>query len=261
MTTAVERIQAVLKRFDLAVTRYSRLERLRKCLNAASNEDIELLISAPSEQAPSIITYLPRSTAQVRQDLFVLSQLNFKRGGFFVEFGAANGVHHSNTYLLEKEFNWSGILAEPAVCWHDELRNKRKAAIATQCVWKESNRRVTFNETDAADLSTIDLYGAEDVHKDARKSGKRYEVVTISLNDLLLKHNAPSEIDYLSIDTEGSEFDILSNFDFGKHRFRVITCEHNYTPLREKIRALLSSRGYVRKWEHLSKQDDWYVQG
>jgi hypothetical protein len=84
-------------------------------------------------------------------------------------------------------------------------------------------------------------------------------VSTISLNDLLSKHNAPKHIDYLSIDTEGSEFEILNSFDFSSHSFGVVTVEHNFTPVRQKIFELLSGHGYTRQFENLSKFDDWYV--
>ena len=66
-------------------------------------------------------------------------------------------------------------------------------------------------------------------------------------------------IDYLSIDTEGSEFEILSNFDFETWKFAVITVEHNYTHDRERIYRLLSNYGYQRKFENLSAFDDWYI--
>jgi len=76
---------------------------------------------------------------------------------------------------------------------------------------------------------------------------------------LLDKYKAPGTIDFLSIDTEGSEYEILRNFEFNKYQFRVITCEHNYGPGREEIFALLTGHGYVRKFEELSTFDDWYV--
>ena len=51
----------------------------------------------------------------------------------------------------------------------------------------------------------------------------------------------------------------MSELDFDRYRFKVITCEHNHTPQREKIFDLLTSKGYVRKLEDVSKWDDWYV--
>ena len=160
---------------------------------------------------------------------------------------------------MEKEFQWNGVLAEPAQMWHRELRQNRSVSIETKCVWKESGQTVKFNETEIGDLSTIDSFSEKDLHSEARKSGTRYDVETISLIDLLETHNAPKVIDYLSIDTEGSEYEILRNFDFDRYQFKVITCEHNNTPQREKIYDLLTRNGYMRKFEALSKYDDWYV--
>ena len=65
---------------------------------------------------------------------------------------------------------------------------------------------------------------------------------------MLIKYNAPKFIDYLSIDTEGSEYEILKNFDFKSYKFRVITCEHNYNENREKIYELLTENGYERRF-------------
>ena len=61
------------------------------------------------------------------------------------------------------------------------------------------------------------------------------------------------EIDYLSIDTEGSEYEILAAFPFEDWDIRLITVEHNFTPMREDIRTLLERHGYVRQ------EDIWGV--
>jgi hypothetical protein len=108
-------------------------------------------------------------------------------------------------------------------------------------------------------LSTIDSFSASDEHRQSRKHGIKYSVKTISLEDLLDKHGAPKKIDYLSIDTEGSEFEILSSFDFDKYQFKVITVEYAVEPKREKLFELLTRYGYGRKLEKVSKFDDWYV--
>ena len=131
--------------------------------------------------------------------------------------------------------------------------------LTTRCVWKKSGEKIIFNEAEILEFSTVNDFSASDFHNKKRRNGHRYEVETISLNDLLEKYQAPSLIDYLSIDTEGSEYDILKEHDFSRHKFRIITCEHNYTPMRDKIYELLMAKGYVRKFEDISEVDDWYI--
>jgi len=196
--------------------------------------------------------------AQLNQDIFVLLATNFKRNGFFVEFGAANGVDLSNTYLLEKTYGWKGILAEPAKVWHEELSANRSACIDVSCVWKVSNNIVKFNMVESAEFSTISGFGDGDHHRESRDNGVTYDVATISLNDLLKKYDAPKQVDYLSIDTEGSEFEILNSVDFNDVDISIISCEHNFTEDRDRVLKLLSGNGYTRKFTTFSKWDDWY---
>ena len=54
------------------------------------------------------------SHAQLKQDLVILFLTKLRQGGYFVEFGATDGIHLSNTYLLESRYKWNGIVAEPA---------------------------------------------------------------------------------------------------------------------------------------------------
>ncbi|HTX24772.1 MAG TPA: FkbM family methyltransferase [Steroidobacteraceae bacterium] len=262
---------ACLAPLDVTVLRASELEAMQRAMHERGRElqelqrqlrdsaDREFVRALPSAQRARVAALLRESRSQIRQDLFVLSELDFKRDGYFVEFGAASGIGDSNTYLLERDFAWRGILAEPAKFWHDGLKANRSASISTQCVWRESNRTLLFNEVELAGLSTIDAFSGADSWHEQRKKGHSYEVQTISLMDLLEQFAAPPAIDYLSIDTEGSELEILKAFDFGRYRIAVITCEHNFTPARAEIRALLARNGYVRKYEALSRFDDWYV--
>lgn len=218
-----------------------------------------LLTQIENKQRSNFIDNLLLSKSQLRQDLFVLSELEFKENGYFVDFGATNGFDISNSYLLETKFNWKGILAEPSKRWHSELKKNRKVNINTDCLWSETGKELIFNEVDDGELSTIDEFSSSDQHKNRRLNGRQYKVNTISLKDLLIKYDAPKLIDYLSIDTEGSEFEILKNFDFDNFKFRVITCEHNYNDNREKIYKLLTDNGYIRKFVNISKFEDWYV--
>ena len=242
---------------------YRNLVNLQEYRNLVNLQDLEFIRALGPANYESTISLLSKSRSQLRQDLFVVSETEHKiknKSGYFVEFGATNGIDLSNTYLLETEFSWTGILAEPARLWEKQLRaNRPNASIEILCVWKDSNSSLIFNETEAPELSTIDSFSDGDLHRSRRLEGKKYEVQTISLNDLLRKHRAPKYIDYLSIDTEGSEYEILEAFNFNEFSFGIITVEHNYTPQREKIFALLTGHGYKRKYENISAFDDWYV--
>jgi FkbM family methyltransferase len=214
----------------------------------------------PNELLGFVVSNFSSSFAQAQQDLLVLSVLGTKRDGFFVEFGATDGRVLSNTLLLERDFGWRGILAEPGKLWHERLRrNRPNTTLDFRCVWSESGQQIAFNETVHGEHSTIESFSRNDLHTSAREGGSVYLVQTVSLVDLLEEHNAPATVDYLSVDTEGSEFEILASVDFDRYTFRVITCEHNFTPQREKIYNLLSGKGYRRVLTSVSRFDDWYI--
>jgi FkbM family methyltransferase len=248
--------RAALRKFGFELLRSEAAASLQKGRRVA--DAIPFVLSRPEAHSHRLLGLVDKSRSQLRQDLFVLSETDFRRDGFFVEFGALDGVRLSNTYLLEKAFSRRGVLAEPALCWRDALKHNRDASIETRCVWRESNVELEFCETTGAGLSTL----AQFAHNDARHRsmrGRAYRVETISLLDMLSQFQAPEHIDYLSIDTEGSEFEILSAFDFSRYTFDVITCEHNFSANRQAVHELLSRHGYRRTMEAHSRWDDWYV--
>lgn len=223
----------------------------------------------PQEKRELIAPYLPYSKAQLAQDLFALAFTQSTAPGFFVEFGATDGVSHSNTWLLEKKLGWTGILAEPAKVWHDELSQNRTCILDTRCVAKASYLTYQFLEVatsakGAAVLSSIESYAdSGDWASNIRlNNSTRYEVETISLNDLLDQHNAPETIQFLSLDTEGSELEILEGYNFKDRNILCLCVEHNYAnETRLKINRLLGSKGYKQVLPRVSKWDDWYVLG
>jgi FkbM family methyltransferase len=197
--------------------------------------DLAFVKAMPPEKQSECLSMLSASSSQLRQDLFAFVMLDFKKDGFFVEFGATDGVSLSNSYVMETGFGWSGILAEPARDWHDDLKANRKATIETRCVWRKSAEKISFTEAPRGEHSSVTSY----VSNSRRRRGKSYDVETISLNDLLTQHNAPHVIDYLSVDTEGSEYEIMKTVDFDEHQFNVMTIEHNDAPERTEMQALL----------------------
>jgi FkbM family methyltransferase len=207
--------------------------------------------------------HLERSHSQILQDLWVLFMLKEKEAGYFVEFGACDGKLMSNTLLLERDYGWTGILAEPNQIWHSALEEHRHCIISHECVFSRTGDLIAFSATrEMPELSRLTDVVPKDVHEAAgnRKGADIISVRTISLRDLLDAHGAPKEIDYLSIDTEGSEWDILSAFDFGSYRFNLISVEHaGDTEKRNAIKRLLEENGYRRWRPELSRRDDWYT--
>ncbi len=200
------------------------------------------------------------SRSQLGQDLWVMEQLGWKQGGYFVEFGATDGVLLSNSWLLEKHFGWRGICAEPNPKLFERLQQNRSCSLSPACVYRNSGERMRFVLADA--YGGLEELAGEDQHVEKRNSyaavGDLIEVSTLSLMDLLDQQNAPAVIDYLSIDTEGSELAILEGVDWSLYQFRCITVEHNFTEQRQGIKALLEAQGYQRREQ---QWDDWYWKG
>lgn len=212
-------------------------------------------LGVPPDEANEL---LKGSCSQLGQDVFAFLASGKKTEGYFVEFGAGDGVHLSNTLMLERLHGWKGILAEPLVEYHESILAERAAILDGDCVWRTTGESLKFVK--AGYLSTIESFVFSDRHGETRASGASSSVTTVSLWDLLKRHKAPSIIDFLSIDTEGSEFDILKAFPFdSKYEIRAIACEHNYSPSRDSIRELLVSRGYRQIDPSLSHHDDWFV--
>jgi hypothetical protein len=199
-----------------------------------------------------------KTYSQLNQDLFVSYMTENKRGGYFVEFGATDGLELNNTYSLEKEYGWDGILCEPNFIYHKNLIKNRSCHIDTRCVYTSTGSIINFLFcSDHPMASTINYYRNCDEHANIRY-GTEYPITTVSLNDLLDHYSAPEVIDYMSIDTEGSELDILLSFNFSR-QINLVTIEHNNTPNRDLIKQLMEANNFVRVFEQIAKWDDWYI--
>jgi FkbM family methyltransferase len=241
-------ISALLLRFGYSINSKSKATLLADLVTA--NRAI------PPNKAKRI---LASSKSQLGQDILALIFSSVNEPGYFVEFGAGDGIGLSNSYLLEKEFGWSGIMSEPARSWHQKLKQNRSCAIDLRCVYSVSGEKVSFSENYISELSGITSFGENKSDNLLARQTASYEVETISLLDLLVEHKAPGHIDLLSIDTEGSEYEILKDFDFSKFTLGVICVEHNFSQNREKVAALLMANGYKSVYLELSDFDDWFA--
>jgi FkbM family methyltransferase len=204
------------------------------------------------------IHHVTESKAEYFQDLWVLKETGFKRQGFFIEFGATNGVDASNTWLLESNFDWRGILVEPNPQYQKSLANNRKCHIDGRIVWNETGKTLNFLAMEQPYTSVVeDDY--QHKYREELRNVNQFPLETVSLNDILKQYGAPKKIDFLSIDVEGSEERILRSF-FQEKDFQIdLMCvEHNW---RDKDGALLKfviSQGYERVHAEFSERDYWF---
>ena len=91
------------------------------------------------------------------------------------------------------------------------------------------------------------------------RNGYNTKVSSISLNDVFVKYFDSEQIDYMSVDTEGSELEILRNFDFKKFSPKIVTVEHNFTDQQKKLDELFMMNGYLRFFKDYTQFDAWYV--
>lgn len=192
-----------------------------------------------------------KSNSQIFQDLFALYFLKSKSNGFFVEIGVGNGKDLSNTYILEKKFHWNGLLCESDIRMISDIKRDRKAKLIPYPVSDKCKKKFNFY------LNTKDPYQSSSAKI---KNSKIIKTKSLCLNHILKKEKAPRNIDYLSIDTEGTEFNIIKNLNFSKWNIKLITIEHNFNSFyRKKIFNLLSKKKYIRVLEKISYMDDWYI--
>ena len=199
--------------------------------------------------------------SQLYQDIFAVLMVGNNYDKTFLEFGATDGLELSNTYLLENNCGWTGVLCEPSPQWHDILKkNRPNTRIVTECIWNKSNQKLRFFVSDVGVLSTLEEFKESDKlsipgnTKLRIEKGNLVTVNTISLNELIEKEFNGKSPSYISIDTEGSEYEILKAFDFKKYDPVCFTIEHNFTNLQKDIDEIMKNHNYIRGlWSFLLK--------
>ena len=192
---------------------------------------------------------------QKGQDKWVVfTVFPYKRRGFFLDLAAADGITHSNSYVLEKLFGWNGICVEPNPRFLEKLQERRSCIIDGSVV---SNKRepVTFR-IDNGQLGGIVAEDTDNSHETRGEQLETAEAKTydaVLLNDILERHSAPEFIDYFSLDIEGSEERVIGSIDFGKYRFGCLTIERP-TP---RVNEILFQNDYLFVKNH--ENDSFYV--
>jgi hypothetical protein len=182
--------------------------------------------------------------SQAGQDQLIVELLNGKTNGYFIDLAANDAVSLSNTYSLEKSYDWHGLCIEPNPMYWYNL-TFRDCQVIGAVVGQERMEKVHFR-FQAGDHGGIAGEGFDNGKRWQRESLLTY---TVTLQEILERTQAPIEIDYLSLDVEGAEAFVLKNFPLNKYQIKLITAER----LRGEARSYLEANGFqflkrLTKW-------------
>lgn len=198
--------------------------------------------------------------SQKGQDRWVIKDVfRGKRGCFFLDLAAANGIHLSNTYYLERKFGWNGICVEANEYFFKQLKKNRKCICDSSCIDEKKGKVRFINNAEIGGIVDEDTDNSLKLRKQLLEKHKDKITwkETITLKDLLIKYNAPKIIDYFSFDVEGAEERILKQFPFNEYTFLTMTIERPTTMLNK----ILLENGYIfiRKSNICNDFDSFYV--
>ena len=192
--------------------------------------------------------FSPRDEALLRDEFFRDTER-----GFFADVGACEPVEQSQSYSFEQR-GWQGVLIEPQPGPAERLRRQRRAPVYEVACSSHANAGKTMplhvgGNMLASLRSDYYIPGFKD---------HRLDVINVpvrTLDDILVEVGAPAPIDFVSIDVEFHELEVLDGFDTARWRPRLILIEDIIADLR--IHRYLQARGY--RWIRRTGLNAWYV--
>ncbi len=184
------------------------------------------------------------------QDVLVASLFNNKENGVFFDIGANDGITINNSYYLEKNLDWTGVAVEPVGYIFEKLKANRKCHVVNGCVSPRSGKEKFLELVGNANMySTLKTHNTGLTARRIRKRKKRQnsqlkevEVECYTFSDLVNKFGF-EKVDFLSLDTEGGELEILKSIDFELTPVSVISVENNWCTY--DIKNYLESCGFL----------------
>lgn len=166
---------------------------------------------------------------------------NHLSNGYYVEIGGLDGVVNSQSFIFEKHLKWDGIIVEPNPLWHTNLEMFRNCKVSKAAISNQNGNA----EFECRDIPAFSGLKSNSTDNRLSEIGQSITVETLTLIDLLNRYNSPDTIDWVSIDTEGGEFDILEHFfeNNSKYTINLINVE-SAEPYR--LSKLFSDKPYLK---------------
>jgi FkbM family methyltransferase len=188
-----------------------------------------------------------------RIDLQITNLFNEMKGGFFLEIGAADGVDCSNTYLLEKKYNWKGILIEPLVEQFILCKKIRKKSIVENYILtNEKEKDNIFRISDEGLMSRVIVENEEGSYSEyfekiSYKEKKPSKIVENKTLTQILNDHSIENVDIMSLDVEGYEYKLLEGYDHNTKIINYLIVEADLEIFKEF--AQLRGWRYIETWD------------
>jgi FkbM family methyltransferase len=192
--------------------------------------------------------------SQDNQDRYLETNI-FKgyKNGFYVDVGAHDGISLNNTLYFERNNNWTGINIEPIKKVFDNLVINRPNNInLNYAVCNNDGETEFFCNTGYTEMlsgikDNFDIRHFNRVQRENQQNGSTTEVIKVKTKKLetILDENNIKHINYLSIDVEGAEFEVIKSINFNKVFIDVIAFENNYNDVSLPIVEYLQNKDFI----------------
>jgi len=186
--------------------------------------------------------------SQFGQDWFISSVLGCPTGGFFIDIAANDAMVLSNTLMLERDFGWKGICLEANREYIYGLA-RRKCQTVLAAIGAPKNTKVEF----ALRSELGGIIGSGFDNKNKSTKSERVDLYLVEFAEVLEMLQAPTTIDYMSLDVEGAEGVVMETFPFAKHTIKLMNIERP----KKELQEMLTSHGYQKLRENKNGDAFW----
>lgn len=178
--------------------------------------------------------------SQGGEDVHILTLLDDKQNGFYIDIGCNDPIHYSNTFKMYTQ-GWTGILVDGNPTLIEKAKKVRKKDICLNALVSNEIGEKDFYLSGSSLISSLDPVHAASYTSEGGKTEKR-RMVSTTIDQIIEEHVPPGKtIDLLSIDVEGHDFAVLQSISLNKYRPGLIVIEDL-----EQIKNNLDENLYVR---------------
>lgn len=193
--------------------------------------------------------------SQYNEEYFLLHYFNNKQNGVLVDVGAADGITNSNSRFLIKNNNWSGILIEPHPDYFKNLtdlyENNTNIKLYNNGVFNK-NCVLPFYQFGNSEIGQISTFSEDFRQRQIINYGDKYQtpinVECLTLAKILSENNL-SNIDYMSVDCEGVDMEVLDSNNWGAFRPKLISVEHSMDE--NVLNNFMESKNYIKIFKNV----------